>query len=306
MRVSIMGQAAFGEAVFKRLREEQGIEVAGISAPAPTAGGRPDALWVAAESAGLPAIATISLKEPTGMDAWRGLNADLCVMAFVTDIIPDEALTLPRLGTIQYHPSLLPLHRGSSAINWAIINGDRETGLTVFWTDKGIDTGPILLQKRVAIGPADTVGSIYFNQLFPLGVEALAEAVGLVAAGKAPRIEQEHALSTYEPPAADKHAEIRWYEPAERLSALVRGCDPQPGAWTLFEGEKLRLFDCHLTGEQRPGMPGRVLGIAESGIDVRLNGGVLHIGRVQPAGEKKIAAGEWAATSGLKAGFRFR
>ncbi|MGH2633520.1 MAG: methionyl-tRNA formyltransferase, partial [Tepidiformaceae bacterium] len=287
MRVSIMGQAAFGEAVFKRLAGEPDIDVAGISAPPPREGGRPDALWAAAEAAGLPAIATVSLKEPTGMEAWRGLNADLCVMAFVTDIIPDEALTMPRLGTIQYHPSLLPLHRGSSAINWAIINGDSETGLSVFWTDKGIDTGPILLQKRVPIGPADTVGSIYFDQLFPLGVEALAEAVGLVAAGKAPRIDQEHARSTYEPPAADKHAEIRWYEPAERLSALVRGCDPQPGAWALFEGEKLRLFDCKLTAEQKPGMPGRVLKIATDGMDVRLNGGVLHVGRVQPAGQKK-------------------
>jgi len=306
MRVSVMGQAAFGEAVLKRLVGELGVEVAGVSAPPPREGSRPDALWSAAEAAGLQAIATISLKEGAGMEAWRALNADLCVMAFVTDIIPDEALTLPRLGTIQYHPSLLPLHRGSSAINWAIIDGDDQTGLSIFWTDKGIDTGPILLQKRVPIGPGDTVGSIYFDHLFPLGVEALAEAVALVAAGKAPRNDQDHSLSTYEPPAADKHAEIRWYEPAERVSALVRGCDPQPGAWAMFEGEKLRFFDCKLTGEQRPGMPGRVLAISGDGIDVRLNGGVLHVGRVQAAGQKKIAAGEWAATAALKEGFRFR
>lgn len=306
MRISIMGQAAFGEAVFKRLTTTPNVEVAGISAPPPREGGRADALWAAAEAAGLQAIATNSLKEPAGMERWRALDAELCVMAFVTDIIPDEALTVPRLGTIQYHPSLLPLHRGSSAINWAIINGDAETGLSVFWTDKGIDTGPILLQKRVPLGSDDTVGSVYFGQLFPLGVEALAEAVALVAEGRAPRIEQEHALSTYEPPAADRHAEVRWYEPAKWVSALIRGCDPQPGAWTLFEGEKLRLFDCTLTGEQKQGMPGRVLKIDSEGINIRLNGGVLHVGRVQPAGQKKVPAGEWAAAVGLKEGFRFR
>ncbi|MEP7216425.1 MAG: methionyl-tRNA formyltransferase, partial [Anaerolineaceae bacterium] len=242
----------------------------------------------------------------TGLAQWRTLKADLCVMAFVTEIIPDEALAAPTHGSIQYHPSLLPLHRGSSAINWSIINGDRETGLSIFWTDKGVDTGPILLQKRVAIGPGDTVGSLYFDHLFAMGVGAIAEAVAMVAAGTAPRIEQNHALSTYEPPCADVHAEVRWYQPAARIHALIRGCNPQPGAWTTFEGEKLRLFDCSLSSTEEPGMPGRVLRIDDEGFDVRLNGGVLRVLRVQPAGAKKLSAGEWAVTVNLKEGFRFR
>ena len=305
MRVSIMGQAAFGEAVFTRLRNE-GVEIVGVSAPAPRDGGRADALSVAAESAGLPCIPTQALKEEAGLAQWRALKAELCVMAFVTEIIPDEALTAPTHGSIQYHPSLLPLHRGSSAINWAIINGDRETGLSIFWTDKGIDTGPILLQKRVEIGAEDTVGSLYFDQLFAMGVDGMAEAVAMVVAGTGPRIEQNHALSTYEPPCADVHAEVRWYQAAARIHALIRGCNPQPGAWTTFEGAKLRLFDCSLSGKEEPGMPGRVLRIDSDGFDVRLNGGVLRVLRVQPAGAKKLSAGEWAAANGLKEGFRFR
>jgi methionyl-tRNA formyltransferase len=305
MRVSIMGQAAFGEAVLKRLRDD-GVEVAGVSAPAPAEGGRPDALWAAAETGGLPLVETTSLRDQRGLERWSALEADLCVMAFVTDIIPDEALHLPRLGTIQYHPSLLPLHRGSSAINWAVINGDSETGLSIFWVEKGIDTGPLLLQKRCPIGPNDTVASLYFDRLFPMGIDALSEAVTLVAAGKAPRIEQDHAQSTYEPPCADKHAEICWHEPAERVSALIRGCNPQPGAWAVFEGEKLRIFDSTLTGAHEPAMPGRVLRVDEQGFDVRLNGGVLRITRVQPAGQKKLGAGEWARSAGLNPGFRFR
>ncbi|WBL37570.1 methionyl-tRNA formyltransferase [Tepidiforma flava] len=304
MRVVVMGQAAFGEAVFRRLRED-GFDVAGVSAPAP-AGGREDPLWAAASSAGVPVIETRRLKEAEGQEAWAALRPDLCVMAFVTEIIPHEVLELPRLGSIQYHPSLLPLHRGSSAINWAIIFRRTETGLTIFWPDRGIDTGPILLQRSCPIGPDDTVGSVYFERLFPMGVDAMAEAAALVRDGKAPRIAQDHAKATYEPPCRDEHAAIRWHEPADRLYALIRGCNPQPGAWTTFEGQRLRIFDCRLTGEEEPGMPGRVLRVEEGSFDVRLNGGVLRVLRVQPEGGKKVGAGEWAREAGVAAGYRFR
>lgn len=305
MRVSIIGQAAFGEAVFLRLREG-GHEVAVVSAPAPAEGARPDALWRAATEAGVPAIDTASLKGEAALASWAAAGAELCVMAFVTEILPEEVFQAPPRGTIQYHPSLLPLHRGSSAINWAIINGDEETGLTVFWPDEGIDTGPVLLQKRCPVGPEDTVGSLYFDRLFPMGVEAMAEAVGLVADGKAPRVEQDHALGTYEPPCRDEHAEIRWHEPAARVHQLIRGTNPQPGAWAMHRSGRLRIYDCLRLPGQEPGMPGRVLRIDEEGFDVRLNGGVLRVLRVQPEGGKKLGAGEWAQAAGLKPGYRFR
>lgn len=303
MRVSVMGQAAFGEAVLKRLLDDQ-VEIAGVSAPA--AGPRPDALWAAAEAAGIPCIPTAELKEASGRERWGALGADLCAMAFVTEILPGSVFQLPRLGTIQYHPSLLPRHRGISSINWPIIFGERTTGLTIFWPDEGIDTGPILLQKEVEIGPDDTVGSLYFNRLFPMGVEAMAEAVALVASGNAPRIAQDHARSTYEPPCRDEHARIPWFAPADRVYALIRGCNPQPGAWTTFEDTKLRIFDCALTGNEEPGRPGAVLRVDAAGFEVRLNGGVLRVQRVQPEGSGKRPAGEWAAEAGLHAGARLR
>ncbi len=305
MRVSIIGQAAFGEAVLTRLIEE-GVEVVAASAPEPREGARPDPLWTAAAEAGLTPIDTAALKGEEGLAAWRAAGAELGVMAFVTEILPEEALTAPERGTIQYHPSLLPLHRGSSAMNWPIIFGRTETGLTVFWPDEGVDTGPVLLQKRCEITPDDTLGSLYFERLFPMGVDALAEAVALVAAGEAPRIEQDHALSTYEPPCGEEHARIRWHEPAPRVYDLIRGCNPQPGAWTTRRGERLGVFDCRLSPEDAPGMPGAVLRVGEDGIDVRLNGGVLQVKRVQPQGARKVNAGEWAAETGLKAGARFR
>ena len=302
MRVSVMGQAAFGEAVLKRLLEDN-VEVVGVSAPAPS-GDRKDPLQAAAEAAGLPVVETPALKTPGGQAAWRALGADLAVMAFVTDIIPDDVLHIPPRGTIQYHPSLLPVHRGSSAINWAIINGDRETGLTIFWPDHGIDTGPILLQKSCPIGPDDTVGSIYFNQLFPMGVEALAESVQLVADDRGPRIGQDHTLATYEPPCGEGHARIRWYKPADVIYRLIRGCNPAPGAVATYNDAEFKIFDCRLTGAQEAGMPGRILRIKDEGFDVRLNGGVLRVLRVQPAGGKKMPATEWAREVGLAAGAR--
>lgn len=305
MRVSIIGQAAFGEAVFRRLCED-GAEMAAVSAPAPREGARPDPLWAAAEEAGLAPLDTAALKDAEGLAAWRAADAELGVMAFVTEILPAGALAAPARGTIQYHPSLLPLHRGSSAMNWPIVFGETETGLTVFWPDEGVDTGPVLLQKRCPIGPDDTLGSLYFERLFPLGVDAMSEAAALAGAGEAPRIAQDHARATYEPPCDADHARIRWHEPARRVYDLIRGCNPQPGAWTTRRGQRLGVFDCRFSDEEAAGMPGGVLRVDGDGFDVRLNGGVLRVQRVQPEGARKTGAGDWAREAGLTEGARFR
>ena len=303
MRVSLIGQAAFGEAVFKRLMED-GIEIVGVSAPASEQ--RPDPLWTAAEEAGLTPIDTKFLKEAEGIGQWQTLKSELGVMAFVTELLPDEILTTPDKGTIQYHPSLLPLHRGSSAMNWPIIFGEKETGLTVFWPDKGMDTGPILLQKTCPIKPDETLGALYFDQLFPMGIDAMSEAVSLVENGTAQRVEQDHNHSTYEPPCGESHARIQWYNPAPQVYNQIRGCNPQPGAWTTFKGNKMGIFDCEYIETLESGMPGRLLRIEEDGILVRLNGGSIKIKRVQPEGERKISASDWAQQENIKPGGRFR
>ena len=303
MRVSLIGQAAFGEAVFKRLMED-GIEIVGVSAPASEQ--RPDPLWTAAEEAGLTPIDTKFLKEAEGIGQWQTLKSELGVMAFVTELLPDEILTTPDKGTIQYHPSLLPLHRGSSAMNWPIIFGEKETGLTVFWPDKGMDTGPILLQKTCPIKPDETLGSLYFDQLFPMGIDAMSEAVSLVENGTAQRVEQDHNHSTYEPPCGESHARIQWYNPAPQVYNQIRCCNPQPGAWTTFKGNKMGIFDCEYIETLESGMPGRLLRIEEDGILVRLNGGSIKIKRVQPEGERKISASDWAQQENIKPGGRFR
>ena len=181
MRLIVHGQQAFGQAVLEKLIE-RGEEIVGVYV-APDKG-KPDPLKVAAEEAGLPVFQPSSYKEPEVWSQMKTLKPDLCVMAFVTLFVPEEALYLPTHGTIQYHPSLLPLHRGPSAINWPIIMGRKETGLSIFWPDNGLDEGPILIQKTCSIEENDTLGTVYFDKLFPMGVDAMLEGVDLVKAGK--------------------------------------------------------------------------------------------------------------------------
>jgi methionyl-tRNA formyltransferase len=304
MRLSIIGQAAFGEAVLRALQED-GNEVVAVSA-VPGTPERPDPLWQAAQDAGIPLFPTGGLKRGGVLQAYEATRPDLCVMAFVTHILPERVLTAPRLGSIQYHPSLLPRHRGRSAMHWAIRMGETKTGVTIFWVDEGIDTGPVLLQRECEITPDDTVGSLYFDKAFPLGVEALVESVRLVRDGAAPRRPQDETQATYEPPAEDANSGIAWTRPARDIYNLVRGSNPQPGAHCILNATRVRILDCALTETEEPAAaPGTVLRVHDGQVDIALMGGILHAKRLQRDGGKKLGAGEFAAAMGLQAGDAF-
>jgi len=304
VRIAIMGQAAFGAKVLETL-SDRGEEIIAAWLPQGKTGGKSDPLKTAAGSRGIPAHQPKSYKAPETLEAFRATRPDLLIMAFVTDIIPLSFVTVPAQGAICYHPSILPRHRGGSAINWALIMGDQETGLSIFWTDAGIDTGPVLLQKRIPIGPADTAGSLYFNRLFPLGVEAIAESVDLIRAGRAPRLVQDESLATYEPLCNDRVAGIDWRKSAAEVHNLIRGCDPQPGAYSFFQGKKVRFFGARLADVPRPEAgPGEVLAADEGGFTVAACSGAIRIGKVRTdAGKQEAAA--FAATERLKPGDRF-
>ena len=189
MRIVVHGQQAFGKAVLEALLK-RGDEVIAVYVAPEKPGGKVDPLKEAALAASLPVHQPSSYKDPKVWEEFRALKPDLQVMAFVTLFVPEEFLNIPTYGSIQYHPSLLPAYRGASAINWPIILGEKETGLSIFWPDNGLDTGDVLLQKKTPISDTDTLGTVYFDRLFPLGVEAMLESVDLVKAGKAPRIKQ--------------------------------------------------------------------------------------------------------------------
>ncbi len=301
MRIIIVGQGPFGDKVLDILHT-RGEDIVGVFCPKDRRG---DAMAAAAEASGLALFRPDRMKDPEVREAYLDLNPELVVLAFVTDILPEDLLDIPSIGTICYHPSLLPKHRGASGINWAVIQGDTRTGLTILWVDKGIDTGPILLQKEIDITAEDTTGSLYFNSLFPLGIEAIVEAVDLIKSGKAPKISQDDSLATYEPPCDDRVAAVDWSKPAPDVYNLVRGCDPQPGAYLMFKGDKVRLYKAKLLAPKKTQTPGEILDINEGEIIVALNGGALGIGKVKDAAGAKIDANEFAAKVNLKAGMIF-
>ncbi len=299
MRIVVNGQQAFGKAVLEALLE-RGEEVVAVYC-APDKEGRPlDPLKQAALDHGISVYQPASFKDPAAVEALRSMKPDLGVMAYVILFVPEEFLNAPTHGTIQYHPSLLPKHRGPSSINWPIIQGSARTGLTIFWPDNGLDTGPILLQKEVEIGPDDTLGSIYFDQLFPLGVKAMLEGVDLVRDGRAPKEVQDESLATYESWCKKEDVELDWSKPVQEVYNMIRGANPQPGAWTRHAGKVLQIFDC--AKADGDGAPGEVIDINGCGITVAAASGAIQIHRLRAEGGQKLAGGEYASESGLAKG----
>ncbi len=164
MRIALLGQAAFAEKALAAL-VDHGDEIVQVFAPPDPPAGKPDALAAKARAMGLPLSQPKSFKNDAAFEQFKALDADLAILAFVTLIVPERILYAPRYKSICFHPSLLPRHRGASGINWAIIAGDAETGVTWFWPDKGIDTGPILIQKHVPIGSSRISSTPYLSQI---------------------------------------------------------------------------------------------------------------------------------------------
>ncbi len=299
MQLIVNGQQAFGKAVLEGLLE-RGESVCGVYC-APDQGTRRDPLKAFADENGLPVYQPTTYKDPAVWEQMRSLEADLCVMAYVTLMVPEEALNVPRLGSIQYHPSLLPMHKGPSSINWPIIMGESQTGLSIFWPDQGLDTGPILLQRAVEIGPDDTLGSLYFNHLFPMGVAAMLEAVDLVREGSAPRIEQDPAAGSYEGWCRSEDAHVDWSKSHKTVYDLIRGCNPQPGAWTKYRGQKLTILDS-VSDSSVSGTPGTVIESDDDGITVAAGEGAIRVQKLKLEGGKKLTAAEFLSELSLPVG----
>jgi methionyl-tRNA formyltransferase len=301
MRIVVAGQGPFGEKVLEVLIQK-GEDVVGSFSPLDKRG---EGMKALAEKSGIPFFRPNLMKDPEVYDAYMTLQPELTILAFVTDIIPEKLLTIPSVGTICYHPSLLPRHRGASAINWAIIQGDTQTGLTIFWVDKGIDTGPILLQKEVAIKPDDTTGSLYFNKLFPMGIEAMVEAVELIKNGKAAKIPQDESKATYEPPCDDRVASINFEKPIMDIYNLIRGCDPQPGAYTTLKGKRIKFYEAKMLSSYSNRLCGEIVTIQEEGLQIAVKGGVIKVGKLRVDIGEKAGPIEFARSVDLKIGDRF-
>jgi methionyl-tRNA formyltransferase len=307
MRIVVHGQQAFGKAVLEALLKRGEDVIAAYVAPEKP-GQKPDPLKEAALAAKLPVYQPASYRTPEVSEEFRALRPDLQVMAFVTLFVPEEFLNVPTKGSIQYHPSLLPRFRGPSAINWPIIQGETETGLSIFWPDNGLDTGDVLLQKKTHIGPDDSLGSVYFDRLFPLGVEAMLEAVDLVRSGQAPRLKQDESKATYEGRCTADNARIDWGKPWRQIHNLIRGCNPAPGAWTSLAGHALQVFEAKPLPARDPkgigGKMGEIVEVTTDGFTVVCADGRIKVLRVKTHDGPKVAAGEFVTSSKLAVGTR--
>jgi len=305
MKIAIIGQQDFGKAVLDAFLA-RGDEVAGVFCAPEKPGARADPLRAAAQEKGIKVFQFKSLREPQAHDALKGLQADLGIMAYVLQFAPDSLTQIPRLGTIQYHPSLLPKYRGPSSINWPIVRGDTRTGLTIFRPTEGLDEGPIVLQGECEIGPDETIGDVYFNKLCPMGVKAMLEAADLVFSGKHKETTQDESRASYEGWCRDAEARINWASHVDFVYNLIRGSNPAPGAWTTLNGKKLQIFDARKRVARRyadvKGKTGEVSDVTEASFKVTAQGGVIEVLRARGEDGKKLSGGEFARVAGLTSG----
>lgn len=305
MKIAIIGQQDFGKAVLEAFLA-RGDEVAGVFVAPDKEGAKPDPLKVAAQEKGLKLFQFPSYRKTEAHDALKALNVDIGIMAYVLLFAPQEFVNIPKHGTIQYHPSLLPKHRGPSSINWPIIWGSTRTGLTIFRPTDGLDEGPVILQKECEIGPDETIGEVYFNKLFPMGIKAMLEAADLVMAGKHKEAVQDESQATYEGWCRSAEARIDWTKPIEQVYNLIRGCNPAPAAWTTLAGKKVQIFDARKTVFRRfadvVGKLGEVSDITADSFKVTAQGGLVEVLRVRGEDGKKVSGGEFARNQGLSAG----
>ena len=302
MRIIVNGQQAFGKSSLEAILDKGEDEVVAVYT-APDKDGRPiDPIKEFAVERGVPVYQPANYKDKEILDEMRALNADLMVMAYMIIFVPEEARDIPTHGSICFHPSLLPLHRGPSSINWPIMWGASKTGLSIFWPDDGLDEGEILLQKEVDIGPDDTLADVYFKKIFPLGVESVLEAIDLVRAGNPPRIAQDDTKATYESWCKKAHGEIDWNRSVGEVYNQIRATNPAPGAWTTFEGKTLQVFDSARV--EAGGRPGEIVSITDEGFTVVAGLGGILVKRVRLDGGAKVAAKEFVDANGIKEGTR--
>jgi methionyl-tRNA formyltransferase len=296
MRIVIVGQQAFGKAALDAFLE-RGDEIAGVFAAPDRPGARPDPLVTAAQEKKLTVHRFPRYSADEAKAALAECNADIGVMAYVLLFAPPEFCAIPKHGMIQFHPSLLPLHRGPSSIPWAIIRGRNETGLSIFRPTPGLDEGPVILQKRIPIGSDDTAGSLYFDKIFPLGIQALVEAADLVVSGRATETTQDESQATYEGWVRDAESRINWANHVDFIYDLIRGCNPAPGAWTMCGEKKLYLFDAKKIvaptfGAVRGKKIGEVVSAGPAGLRILAQGGYVEVSRVRLDDGPKITSTE--------------
>lgn len=309
MKTLFMGTPAFAVPSLTSIYES-GHEVVGVVTVPDKRVGRglkikPSPVKQKALEFNLPLFQPVDLGDSEFIRGIRRLNPEVFVVVAFR-ILPPEVFELPPKGTINLHSSLLPKYRGAAPINWAIINGEKETGVTTILIQQKVDTGDIVLQKKVPLGDDETAGELH-DKLANLGAELLLRSLNLMAAGKAsPKIQTGEA--TKAPKLTKELGHINWHAPGEEIRNLIRGLNPYPGAYTFLNGKLLKLFKTELINKSgNPSPPGEIIRVdPKSGlIEITTGSGNLQITELQPEGKRRMTATEYLKGYPLKAGDKF-
>ncbi|MDI6631357.1 MAG: methionyl-tRNA formyltransferase [Bacillota bacterium] len=252
---------------------------------------------------GIPVLQPVRLKAPGFLEELRRKDPEVIVVVAYGKILPLDVLALPKYGCINVHASLLPKYRGAAPVQRALMNGERETGITTILMDEGLDTGDILLQRPIAVGEDESFGSLY-GRLAHLGAEVLLETLKLLEAGNLPRRPQEHGLASFAPPLTPRDEIICWNRPAQAISNQVRALDPFPGARTFWEGRILKVWRAKPVRGSFAAVPGEVLETGPEGILVRAGEGAVLIQELQLAGGRRLPAAAFLSGRRLSKGAR--
>jgi methionyl-tRNA formyltransferase len=302
VRVVFMGSPDFAVPCLRALHERHEVALV-VSQPDKPAGRGAQltapAVKTAALALGLPVVQPKSARTGELEAALKQSGAELAVVVAYGKILPKAVLdALPR-GCINVHGSLLPKYRGAAPIQWAVINGEPETGVCIMQLDEGMDTGPVLLERRIPIEPEETAGEL-FDRLSPLGAGALVDALEEIAAGRTRLHPQDHAHASHAPMLTKADGAIDFAQPSVMVAARIRGVDPWPGAQALLRGAAVKLFRAKVT--MGSGAPGTVLAVNESGVHVATLDGAVAIRDLQAAGRKRMHAQQFAAGRGIAVG----
>jgi len=307
MRIVFLGSGAFAIPSFERLRED-GHEVAALVCQPDRESGRgralaPPPLKPVAQARGVPVLQPRRIREPEAMGALRALRPELQVVVAYGQILPRSVIEIPPLGTVNVHGSLLPRYRGAAPIQWAIAAGETETGVTTMLIDEGLDTGPILLARSLAIGPEETAAELE-PRLAGVGADLLVETVRGLGEGTIVPRPQDPSRATPAPMLRKEDGRIDWSQPAAVLARRVRAFHPWPGTSTALGDVGLKVLRARVAGEG-PGDPGTVIGIDREGVVVECGEGTrLRLLDVQPESRRAMSAAAFAAGARLRPGAR--
>lgn len=307
MRIVFMGTPDFAVPSLEALIAENYHVVAVVTQPDRPKGRKkeltPPPVKVAAQKHNIPVFQPEKLRDPEAVQTVLGLKPDLIVTAAYGQILPEEILKAPRLGCINVHASLLPKYRGGAPIHRAIMDGEKETGVTIMYMVKALDAGDMIAQSAVPITERDHVGTMH-DKLSRVGADLLKEVLPRLIRGEIQAVPQDESLATYAPNIRREDEKMDWTRSAEELARQVRGLHPWPVAFTLWKGKPFKIWWAEPSREPAEEAPGTVKRVKEDGIAVATGEGTLILKEVQPSGKKRMSVEEFVRGRQMEAGER--